>query len=186
MQQGTGGLPPGSGGFLNPQHILKEFDIRAGMSVADFGSGSGYFSIPLAQAVGNKGAVYAIDVQKSALEAVRSRARFLGILLIRTIRGNLEKEHGSTLEDSSVHRVLCVNILFQTRDRGAVIREAKRVLRTNGKLIIIEWRKNGPWGPSPDLRLAEEELIQLAETEGFELKNKFEAGQHHIGLVFKL
>src|SRR5690349_20623078 len=47
--------------------LLKMLPFKPGMVVADIGAGSGYFSFPLAQKVGRKGKVYAVDIQKAML-----------------------------------------------------------------------------------------------------------------------
>ena len=130
------------GGFLKPEEILDNLDIREGMKIADFGCGSGYFTILMAKRVGKGGVVYAVDVQGAALESVRGRARLFSILNIETIRANLEKEKGSTLKDRSLAMVLLANILFQSSAKDAIIKEAKRVVSKDGKIVIIEWNKD--------------------------------------------
>ena len=123
------------GGFIKPEEVLDNLDIREGMKVADFGSGSGYFTIPLAKRAGKRGSVYAIDVQESALEAVRGRARLFFVFNIEAIRANLEKESGSTLKDKSLYMVVLANVLFQSSAKDAMLKEAKRVINKNGKIV---------------------------------------------------
>ena len=59
---------------MNPGKIVSEFGVSEGMSVADFGSGAGYFTILLGQQVGKDGKVYALDVQEPPLYSVRAKA----------------------------------------------------------------------------------------------------------------
>ena len=79
-----------SGGFLHPKKAIEEFGIKKGMKIADFGCGAGYFSISMAEVVGEKGKIYALDVLKTALELVRSRAKIKSLLNVETIWSNLE------------------------------------------------------------------------------------------------
>src|SRR3989344_6231636 len=79
-----------TGGFLNPDLITNEFGLMPGMSVADFGSGAGYFTIIIAERVGKEGRVYALDIMESALDSVRAKARAVGLENIELIHTNLE------------------------------------------------------------------------------------------------
>lgn len=175
----------GTGGFLNPDKIVREFGIREGMSVADFGSGAGYFAILLGQAVGENGKVYALDIQETALDSVRVKSKAVGLANIETIRANLELLGGSGLPDNSQDIVLVANILFQSDKKADVIKEAKRALKDGGKIIIIDWKMGtGGFGPPDDLRTDETAMRSLVAGEGFSFLNTIDAGQFHYGLIF--
>ena len=91
------------GGFLNPKRILEEINVlKPGMQVADFGSGVGYFSLPLAHLVGERGNVYAIDVLELALSSVEARAKSEGIFTIHVRRADLEVPLSSGLPENSL------------------------------------------------------------------------------------
>lgn len=177
---------PGTGGFMNPEKVLDNLDVKKGMKIADFGSGAGYFTIPLAKRVGRDGKVYAIDVQRNALESVRGRAKMFSVLNIETIRANLEKERGSTLSDNSLDMVLLANIIFQSKMKLDILKEARRVLKKNGKIVIIEWSDDALVGPSAGYRITKKSLKQLAKDAGLVLEKEFNAGSSHYGLVFSL
>lgn len=174
----------GAANFLDPQSLLDKLGIKEGMLVADFGSGAGHFAILIARKVGMQGTVYAIDIQKGPIESVRSNSKLQGLTNVQAIRGDLEREKGSTLSEKSIDIVFCANVLFQVKNRSAVIREAKRVLKKKGKLVIIEWRVEASWGPQVHTRLSREDFVTLAEKEGFILEKEFPAGSHHYGLAF--
>jgi ubiquinone/menaquinone biosynthesis C-methylase UbiE len=173
-----------NGGFLNPEVLLKEFGIKKGMSVADFGCGAGYFSLLLARAVGDKGKVFALDVQQSALESVRSRARQEGVYNIETVWSDLEIERGSTLPDVSQDAVLIANVLFQAPDRKAILKEAWRVVKPGGAVIVIEWEPETPMGPKQESRLPKDALINLGISARLKEVKGFKAGRYHYGVIF--
>lgn len=178
-------MAKGSGGFLSPEQVIKEFDIKEGMKIADFGCGAGYFAILMAKIVGEKGRIYALDVLKTALESVRSRAKAEGLLNIEPIWSNLEILSGSKLKDNSTDLVLLANILFQSSKKADMIKEAKRILKKGGRMIIIEWKKSQAFGPPEKLIVPKEIAKDLAKKQDFKFEREFPVGQHHWGMIFE-
>ena len=176
----------GTGGFIHPETIVNNFDVREGMKIADFGCGAGYFTIILAEKIGPQGRIYALDIQESALDNVRAKARTKNLENIETIRTNLEVVGSSSLIDQSQDLVLFANILFQSNKDANIIKEGVRVLKTGGELIIIDWKKGADgFGPPDDLRQDLEDTKQLAVKNGLKLSREFDAGRFHFGLIFK-
>ena len=182
------GLPNsgGTGGFMNPDKIAGEFGIVPGMVVADFGSGAGYFTILMGQKVGSEGKVYALDIQESALDNVRVKAKAAGLENIETIRSNLEVAGSSGLADNSQDMVLLANILFQSDLKGEIVKEAVRVLKNGGTLVLIDWKRAaGGFGPPDERRTDEIAMRNLVMGEGLVFENNIDAGQFHYGMKFK-
>jgi ubiquinone/menaquinone biosynthesis C-methylase UbiE len=169
--------------FLNPEKILDKLELHSDMVAADFGCGSGGFTIPLAKKL-EDGLVYALDIQEAPLSALKSRALLENITNFRIIRCDLEKPRGSTLPDSSLDLVLVPNVLFQAKDKSAIISEAKRILKKGGRLLAIDWVSGVSQGPTKG-RVSAEEVKKIAKNIGLELEKEFEAGKYHFGLVFK-
>lgn|SRR5487761_980507 len=176
---------PLSLGALRPQELVSSLGIEEGMQVADFGSGAGDFAILLSKIVGKAGHITAIDIKEGAIESVRSRARFFGLNNISAIRSNLETQQGSQLPAASQDAVLCANILFQSSQKEVIMQEALRILKSTGRLIVIEWKSDASFGPHATMRMAREDLIRLIEGQGFHLVNGFDAGSLHFGLIFE-
>jgi len=171
---------------MNPDKIVAGFGITEGMMIADFGSGAGYFTILLAQRVGNDGKVFALDIQESALDNVRVKAKVAGLENIETIRSNLEVLGSSGLADNSQDIVLLANILFQSEQKAEIIKEAVRVLKNDGSLVVIDWKRaTGGFGPPDNLRTDEIAMRSLVLGEGLVFENDIDAGQFHYGMKFK-
>ncbi len=173
----------GTGGFLNPEQVIKQLNIDKGMQIADFGCGAGYFVIPMAKIVGDEGKIYALDVLDTALESVRSRAKIQGLFNIITRRCNLEVINGSQIENDSIDLVLLANILFQSENKIGIIKEASRVLKKRGRLVVIDWNENQPLGPSKDLFVPINQIEEIAMQNNFGSKHNISVDQYHWGLI---
>lgn len=173
-------------GIFNPKMVVDLLGVQEGMRIADFGSGSGHFSLLLAERVGTTGRVTAIDVQEAPLEVVRGKAKDAGLTNLETVRADLEVLGSSSLPDASHDMVLIANMLFQSSKKPEVIREAKRILKDSGRLIVVEWSKgSGGFGPPEELRAEDEALQALITREGFSFEQNMKAGQFHTILFFR-
>lgn len=170
--------------FIDPGKIVGQVDVKEGDKVADFGCGAGFFSIEMAKKVGTSGEVCSIDVLSSALEAVQSRAKNLGLNNIITKRANLEGKRGSELEENSLDFVVVKDMLFQNKNKEAILKEACKVLKSQGKVIVVEWGEdNLNIGPEKNLRISKESLRKLAEKVGFKVERELEAGNFHYAII---
>ncbi|MEA2113172.1 MAG: class I SAM-dependent methyltransferase [Patescibacteria group bacterium] len=171
-------------GLSSPEIILEQLNISDKAQVADFGCGNGYFSVPLAKIV-QQGKVYAIDVIKEALEAVKSKAALEEIFNIETVHCNLEVLGNSKLAGESIDFVLTRNILFQSQKKAEIIKEAKRILKKEGKLVLIEWIGESSLAPKEGWFISKEDARRLAENEGFVFEKELKIDNQHYGLVFR-
>lgn len=172
--------------FLNPDRVIGRLDIAKGMTVADFGAGSGFYTVSLARVVGDTGKVYAIDIQKGHLDLVKSKAQIEHLLQIETVWADLELSEGSHLKPDSVDLVVVSNILFQVEKKESVLREAYRVLKPGGRVAVVEWDE-APFsgGPASEMRVAKRLVVDWLDRAGFRLDREFEAGSHHYGLLYR-
>ena len=153
------------------------------MTAADFGCGSGGWVIPLAKRL-EQGLVYAIDIQEEPLSALESKMKLEGIQNIRKVLSDIEIENGSKIPASSCELVLMTNLLFQIEKKKGVFMEANRVLKKNGKVLVVDWKPESSLGPEQG-RVSSEEVKELAQETKLKLKKEFSAGDYHYGLVFE-
>lgn len=172
--------------FVDPTQIIDSLEIEPGMVAADFGAGAGFYTVELAKKVGEGGKVYAIDIQKHMLDIIRSKARLNRLLNIETIWADLENVNSVPLKENTVDLVLISNILFQVEDKENLLKEAIRLLKPGGKVVVVEWRKNQlKFGPPPDRRISSQDVQKLFSENGLKLDKEVYAGEYHYGLVFK-
>lgn len=168
--------------FINPEEVLDELDIEKQMTAADLGCGAGGWTIPLAKKL-TRGKVYAFDIQEEMISALKSKAKLLRVFNIETILCDLEVSGGVKLRDESMDIILVTNVLFQAEKKEQILKEAKRILKKGGQLLIVDWKKNSPFGPK-EKRVSGKEVVKMAEGIGLKLKKEFEAGDYHYALIF--
>jgi ubiquinone/menaquinone biosynthesis C-methylase UbiE len=170
--------------FLNIEKTLDELDLRKDMVAVDFGCGSGQWVLPLAKQL-EDGKVYAIDILEEPLSALESKARTENLLNIETIRFNIEGGQGLKLSAASIDLVLMTNLLFECEDKKSVFEQAKNVLKGKGQILVVDWRKDAPFGPEKEIRVSADEIRKIAENLGLKLQKEFDAGKYHYGMVFQ-
>ncbi len=177
----------GGNELLDPEHLLKNvLEIPYGSKVGDLGCGSmAFFSLQAAKLVGDKGIVYSCDIQKDVLSSVEGKAKQEGLQNIKTVWTNLEMV-GATKISGPLDYVLLVNTLFQSKAHQEMLKEAHRLLKKGGKLLLIEWRAtSGPVGPAQDMKVPKELAETLTTEAGFKKLKDFEAGNSHYGIIFE-
>ncbi|MFA6106198.1 MAG: methyltransferase domain-containing protein [Patescibacteria group bacterium] len=176
----------GGNALLDAKLILSRAAIKEGMVVADLGCGaSGHFVFPSAKIVGKKGIVYAVDILKTILQTIDKRAKLENLQNVRTVWSDLEIFGATKIEAGSLDTAYLINTLYQSKKRMEIIREAARLLKKSGKLIVVEWKSTAsPFGPSVDDRVDKELLMKGSAKLGFNIEDEFEAGEYHYGAIF--
>ncbi len=171
--------------FSDPQKNIAQFGIDYGMKVVDLGAGSGFYTIESAKLVGPSGRVYAVDVQQDLLNKIKTGGALAGLHNIEVIWGNIEKIGGTKLREAIADRIILSNTLFQiaVADRDNLALEAKRLLKSGGKLLVVDWESASPLSPKTLIpRMLAEGIFQKV---GFQIEKTFDAGDHHYGIIFK-
>lgn len=172
--------------FSDPAHNVAQFGLGVGDHVADLGAGVGHHAVALAKVVDVSGKVYAVDLQKELLKELMVRAREAGVVNIVPIVADIEKPKGTGLEENSMDAVIISNVLFQSADKFSFLKEAFRILKQNGRALIIDWNESFKgMGPSEKDVLSKDSLTEIAEEVGLVLDRTIGAGEHHYGLIFK-
>lgn len=169
--------------FNNPEQNILHLGLKEGMSVADFGSGTGFYSRASSLRIGQTGKVYAIEVQKDLIKKLENDIKSWGISNIDCIWGDIEKLGGTKLGDSSVDVVIISNVLFQVEDKLGVIDESRRILKRGGKVLVIDWNESAVLG-NGGYYISEEKIRELFEKRGFRFVEKISTTSTHYGIIF--
>ena len=172
--------------FVVPQEMVRRLPVREGQIVADFGCGTGAWSLELAGVVGDKGHVYAFDVQKNLLDALEKEVKESGRGNIEVVWADLDEPEGSRLGKDAIDGVLMANALFQFEHRDEAISEAYRVIRPGGWCALIDWSDSfGGLGPAAQEVVQPDVAKRLFAKHGFVFNGDIDTGGHHYGMLFK-
>lgn len=182
-------LTSGGSQLLNAFDILeKELGIGTGMTYAALGVGSSaHFVLPAAKIVGTEGRVYAIDIMKGVLESAANRAGEEGLTNIVTVWSDLEIYGGAKeIADHSVDCASMINLLYMTRQDEHVFNEANRMLKSKGRVVVIDWIPGEtPFGPPAAQRTSLDNVRKMAKVVQWKETHTFQPSPYHFGVAFE-
>jgi ubiquinone/menaquinone biosynthesis C-methylase UbiE len=153
--------------WQQPEQIMDKLLIADGSRVGDIGAGGGWFTVRLARRVGPNGRVFAEDIQRQMIESIDRRVAREGLSNVETILGSPLNPRLPPGLDA----VLMVDTYPQLDDPVGLMTHVRRSLKPNGRLGIVDFKKDvlGP-GPALDERLEPEVIIRDAERAGLKLQ----------------
>jgi ubiquinone/menaquinone biosynthesis C-methylase UbiE len=118
--------------------LIKRNGIKEGITVLDLGCGNGAFTTSVARAVGEKGKVYAVDIQPKMLKQLEGKLARPENRDITNIELKETSAYDLPFEDEVIDLVYMVTVLPEIPDRGRTLREIQRVLKAGGILAVTE------------------------------------------------
>jgi len=168
--------------YQRPGEVVRALAFREGEVVADVGSGTGYFTVRFARAVGESGRVYAVDVSPDMIRHLNRRLRDEGIRNVVTV---LSDPDDPLLPDGSVDRFVIVDTWHHIDEPTAYLALLKKMLKPGGQVVMIDFQKGElPFGPPPEMKIARDDLIQQMEASGFHLAREHTFLPYQYFLVF--
>ena len=165
--------------WQNTQQIIDLIDLKSHYVVIDLGCGSGYFSIPLSRRVNS---VFGIDFQKEMLNYLKQKIEKNKIENIELL---LSKADKVPLIKNCSNIILTVNTLHEFEDRNKVILEIYRLIDNNGRLVIIDFKKEKTsFGPPMEIRISNAQAINLFEKNGFKAIKSYDLKYHYL-IIFQ-
>jgi ubiquinone/menaquinone biosynthesis C-methylase UbiE len=137
------------------------------MAVADVGAGSGFYSLLFADAVGENGKVYVVDIADYFVEGTLARGEELGL---KNLVGVVNNARSVMLPDHSVDRIFVSATYHHFEYPQSTLASMVAALKPGGELIIVDYRKRplvaSMWVQS-HVRLDRQEVIDEVEQAGF-------------------
>ncbi|WP_138417374.1 class I SAM-dependent methyltransferase [Aquibacillus sediminis] len=152
--------------LLPPDKLLSYLEIDSQDVVADLGAGNGYFTLPIAQKTTNT--VYAVDIEPKMLNMLKENAAIASIDNIHYVESDLVT---IKLEDQSVNKAMISMVMHEVSSIDQTVQEIKRIIKQDGKILIIEWKAiEMEAGPPLNHRLPAEELLEALKIANFNVE----------------
>ena len=151
--------------------------------VADLGAGSGWFTIRLANRVGPNGKVFAEDIQRPMIQAIKVRVERMGLKdRVTTVLGTPNNPH----LPEPVDAVLIVDAFHEMEKPVLLLRTVAKSLKPKGRIGIVQHTKDGGGpGPAMDERVDPEIVIRDARAAGLVLRSRETFLKYQYMLVFE-
>ena len=147
--------------FQNPRKILSRY-IAPGMKVLDMGCGPGFFTLEIAQIVGDSGKVVAADLQQGMLDRLKVKIKGTGLEGRIEFHKCEEKKIGLS---EPLDFILCFYMVHEVPDQSGFFKELGSILNPGGKMLVIE----------PDFHVTKSafvEMLKLTVDAGFNVLEK--------------
>ncbi|SLM30553.1 UbiE1 [Desulfamplus magnetovallimortis] len=173
--------------LIDSNILLKNIPIKEGAVVLDLACGKGTYSLYLSDVVGEKGLVYAVDLWKEGIQLLGEKIDQKSITNIVPLIADATQD--IEIDEYSIDICLMATVLhdFHEIDKAAhVLKTVKTLLRPNGHLAVIEFKKiDGPPGPPINIRLSEEETETLVTKNGFKKIKSIDIGEYNYLMTFQ-
>ncbi len=152
--------------------MLKNLGVRPGQIVCDMGCGNGFYTLQLAEMVGDKGQVLAVDIQQQMLRLLEARAEKAKLKNIKPILGSLVDPR---LPEGKVDLILCVDVYHEFSHPEQMLAAMRKSLAPNGRIVLVEFRAEDPKVPIKPLhKMSKEQIVKEFEPNGFKLVEQFD------------
>jgi len=168
--------------YQKPDEVVRALGLKAGETIADIGSGSGYFTLRLAAAVGAKGRVYGVDVDPEMVRHLNRRVRDAGVRNVQTV---LSEPDDPLLPDRSIDCFVIVDTWHHIEKQAEYLALMKKMLKPGGQVVMIDYQKKDlPVGPPLAMKIARQDLVRQMEESGFRLAREHTFLPYQYFLVF--
>lgn len=173
----------------DPKSVLLSLGVKSDMIALDLCCGDGYFTIPLSK-IAYK--TYGLELESDLIELAIKKADQQKVTTCEWIRG--DARNLKNLIQQKIDFVLFANTFHGVPEKQSLISNISGILKPGGQLAIINWCKKpkketlvfgSPCGPKYEIRMSPEEVQEIVEPQGFQLKKIINFPPHHYGMVFE-
>jgi SAM-dependent methyltransferase len=165
-----------------PDVALDALDLLQGQTLADIGAGSGYMTIRMATRVGPAGRVYGVDIQPQMIDLLTQRLAKEKIANVVPVLSSIDDPQ---LPAASIDLMLLVDVYHEFSEPQKMLRGMRAALKPNGRLVLLEYRKEDPTIPIRlEHKMTTAEAKLEVEAEGFTLSKVDERLPRQHILIF--
>jgi precorrin-6B methylase 2 len=137
--------------------LIKELDVKPGMTVADIGAGTGYFSRRIAPLLGSAGRVFAVDVQPQMVTLLERLAAKDKITNITAVLGESAQVK---LADASIDLAIMVDVYHELEYPYEMMQSIVKALKPGGRLVFVEYRAEDSFVPIKEIHKMTEAQVR--------------------------
>ena len=169
--------------WQNPKAILSRSGLRSGFTMIDIGCGGGFFALPAARIVGEKGKVYGLDTNADSIASLKEQANREDLKNLYLTVGRAEE----TIICNQCADIIFIGIaLHDFQDASRVLENARTMVKPTGILVNLDWKKEPmEFGPPLRIRFSAETALSLIEGAGFTVETLTDSGPYHYLVIAK-
>ena len=152
--------------------MLTNLGVKKGMNICDMGCGNGFYTLQLAKMVGEKGHLYAVDIQPEMLKFLNDRADKQGVTNISPILGTFTNPR---LPNGKIDLILCVDVYHEFSHPEQMLAAMRASLSPEGLIALVEYRAEDDKVPiKPEHKMTKAQIMKEFPANGFKLAKEFD------------
>ncbi|MEM9643790.1 MAG: class I SAM-dependent methyltransferase [Planctomycetota bacterium] len=149
----------------------EQLGLKSGMTVCDLGCGNGFWTLPMAKAVGEQGKVFAVDIQRQMLQMLRVRSMKERITNIEPVLGTISNPN---LPIEKIDLILLVDVYHEFSHPQTMLWHMRNSLRDSGVVALLEYREEDPTVPIKPLhKMSKRQIMKEYTANGFKLVREY-------------
>lgn len=163
--------------WQNPGAILTDIGVKPGITFIDVGCGTGFFTVPAAQMIGDSGKVLALDINASFIARFQEQ---INIKHINNLSVSIGRAEDLVLCNQCADIVFFGIVLHDFQNATRVLENAKKMVKASGILVNLDWKKKPmDFGPPLKIRFDEQTAANLIKRAGFNIESIEDSGPYH-------
>ncbi len=155
-----------------PARSWRHCTSKPGQTVCDLGCGNGFYTVRMAKRVGDRGIVYAVDIQPEMLTLLGARAKAAGLKNIKPLLGTRVDPR---LPAGELDLVLLVDVYHELSNPEEILHALRASLKPHGRMVLAEFRLEDPQVPIKLVhKMSKEQVLKEIVPAGFKLVEQFD------------
>ncbi|MEM6330896.1 MAG: class I SAM-dependent methyltransferase [Planctomycetota bacterium] len=155
-----------------PAKLMAALDVRPGQTVCDLGCGNGFYTLKLAERVGPRGRVFAVDIQEEMLTLLAERSQARGLVNIRPVLGG---PYDPKLPAGEVDLILLVDVYHEFSYPQLMLAAMRQSLSPRGRVALVEYRAEDRAVPIKPLhKMTQAQCVKEYTANGYKLTGQYD------------